>query len=152
MFMAGRYRNVEDSDKKVVSIPGLSDRELSDDEAKKKSDELMPDYLSDTQAKAWNERIPEFVKAGRAKKLYVDFFVEYIRVVLRMQELLSYCEENGWKYVTEGRNGEQHRPRPEAGQYNDDWRKWNSMCNQMGLSPATDQRFNDVQPDLFDHF
>jgi len=32
---------------------------------------------------------------------------------------------------------------------NDDWRKWNSLVAQLGLSPATELRFNDKQGSLF---
>jgi len=149
--MAGRYGKVSEPEK-VVSMPGVSDREMSDEEAKQISDSLKPKNLTDDQSVVWDRNIPELAKANRVKPLYIEFLKGYVCVVARMDYLLTYLEENQWSYTTEGRNGEQHKPRPEVAQYNDDWRKWNSFINQLGISPATDQRFHDAQPDLFDTF
>ncbi|MBH0088610.1 MULTISPECIES: P27 family phage terminase small subunit [unclassified Pseudoalteromonas] len=106
--------------------------------------------MSKPEQQIWNSDIPEYVKINRFKPHYIRFFKEYCIVIARMEAALTYLDENNWKYTTEGRNGIQHKTRPEVSQYNDDWRKLNSLINQIGGSPATDQRFNNLQPGLFD--
>lgn len=151
--MAGRYPALKE-DPKVVQFPGTaasdSKKELTPQELRKLAREHKPRGLTKEQQAVWNRVMPEFIQAGRFKTLYIEFFRMYCVTVARMEENLEYLERAGWKYTTEGRNGTQHKTRPEAAQYNDDWRKWNSMVNQIGMSPATDQRFHGIQPDLFD--
>ncbi len=148
--MGGRYPVVEEASN-VVQLPGTEEKniDISDDDAKKQAKEFRPRGLSTAERKVWDRVVPEFVKAGRFKPLYQDFIKNYCVVVARMDKFLEDLDENGWKYTTHGRNGVQHRPRPEAAQYNDDWRKWNTLVNQLGMSPATDQRFHNIQPDMF---
>jgi len=124
---------------------------FSDEDVKKQAKKSRPRGLSKPEQLVWNRVVPEFIRAGRFKPLYIDFFKNYSVVVARMEKFLEYLNREGvgWKYSTEGRNGVQHKTRPEAAQYNDDWRKWNSMVNQLGMSPATDMRFHNLQPDLF---
>lgn len=149
--MGGRYPGAEQPSSNVVPFTGETrSKEISDEEARAKAKELMPRGLTTAQKRVWNQSVPELVKAGRTKRLYQQFLRQYVITVARMDELLAYLDEHGWHYVTAGRNGTQRRPRPEAAQFNDDWRKWNSMVNQMGGSPATDARFNDLQLGLFD--
>ena len=150
-YMAGRYAQVKD-DPKVVQMPGTEQAdELSEEDVKKQSKDNRPRGLRSDERRVWDRVVPEFIRAGRFKPLYIDFFRNYCVVVARMESSLEYLNQDsvGWKYTTEGRNGIQHKTRPEAAQYNDDWRKWNSMVNQLGMSPATDQRFHNLQPDLF---
>ena len=149
--MAGRYPEVKDKSN-VIQMPGVGDqKELSDDEIKKKSKEARPRGLRKDEQRVWDRVVPEFIRAGRFKPLYFEFFKNYCVVVSRMDRFLEYLDQEnvGWKYTTEGRNGIQEKTRSEASQYNDDWRKWNTMVNQLGMSPATDQRFHNLQPDLF---
>jgi P27 family predicted phage terminase small subunit len=149
--MAGRYPDVKKDDaiSNVVSLPGVDLGSISNEEAQAKSAGYRPRGLSKDQRKVWDRVVPEFILEGRFKAIYIEFFKNYCVVVARMEKALNYLEMHDWKYVTVGRNGEQHKTRPEAAQYNDDWRKWNSMVNQIGMSPATDQRFHNLQPDLF---
>lgn len=149
--MPGRYPDVKQdvSVSNVVSLPGVDQNSMSGEDAQVKSTEYRPRGLSKEQRKVWDRVVPEFILEGRFKNIYVEFFKNYCVVVARMEAALVYLEANDWKYITVGRNGEQHKTRPEAAQYNDDWRKWNSMVNQIGMSPATDQRFHNLQPDLF---
>ncbi|MBG9991590.1 P27 family phage terminase small subunit [Pseudoalteromonas sp. NZS37] len=150
--MAGRYPAVaEDTTNKVVKFPNAAEnKEISDKDAKKIAIKSRPRGMSKAEQQVWNNDMPEYVKINRFKPHYVRFFKEYCIVIARMEAALAYLEEHDWKYTTEGRNGIQHKTRPEASQYNDDWRKLNSLINQIGGSPATDQRFNNLQPGLFD--
>jgi phage terminase small subunit len=145
-----RYQQTEAS-KNVVQFP-VADQQVAKSEAEIKKDTkaFKPRGLSREQQKVWERTVPEFIRIGRFKSYYVDFFREYCVVVCRMETFLIYLELEGWKYTTEGRNGEQHRPRPEAAQYNDDWKKWKWLTEQLGMSPAADERFHSMQPDLFD--
>lgn len=151
--MAGRYPDVKEQKNNVVDFPGAAtDTKIDIDKARDIARENRPKGMSAAERKVWDASIPEVILAGRFKPLYRDFFQQYCVVVARMKDFLKFLDdpENGWKYTTYGRNGTQHKTRPEASQYNDDWRKWNSMINQIGMSPATDQRFHNLQPDLFD--
>ena len=151
--MSGRYPEVKEGGN-VVSFPAsgaVEDKQLTLPDAKKQSKQYKPRGLKKDEQKVWDRVVPEIILAGRFKPFFVEFFKNYAVVVARMETFLEFLndEANGWNYTTCGRNGEQHKTRPEAAQYNDDWRKWNSMINQMGMSPATDQRFHSLQPDLF---
>ncbi|WP_165744280.1 P27 family phage terminase small subunit [Pseudoalteromonas sp. Z9A6] len=151
--MAGRYPAVvADTANKVVQFPKTTEQsaEISDKDAKKLAIKSRPRGMSKAEQVVWNNDIPEYVKINRFKPHYIRFFKEYCVVVARMEASVAYLEDQGWKYTTEGRNGIQHKTRPEVSQYNDDWRKFNSLINQLGGSPATDQRFNNLQPGLFD--
>lgn len=151
--MAGRYPAVvADTANKVVQFSKTTEQsaEMSDKDAKKLAIKSRPRGMSKAEQVVWNNDIPEYVKINRFKPHYIRFFKEYCVVVARMEAAVAYLEDQGWKYTTEGRNGIQHKTRPEVSQYNDDWRKFNSLINQLGGSPATDQRFNNLQPGLFD--
>jgi hypothetical protein len=140
---------MKDDDSKVVDFPGAApSRQMSDEEAQAKALELRPKGLSAAERKIWAEDIPDLIKLGRVKRHHRQFFRQYVIVVARIDRLNRFLSKEGWTYTTEGRNGIQNRARPEAAQLNDDWRKLNSMINQVGGSPATDQRFNNLQAEL----
>lgn len=145
-----RYPEIKPVDNVVPLHGSDASTTISDEELKKQSKQHKPRGLSRAQAKVWDRVMPEFIRAQRFKPLFLDFYRQYCVVVARMEETLDLLEDIGWSYTTEGRNGVQHKPRPQAAQYNDDWRKWNSLVNQIGMSPATDQRFHNHQPDLFE--
>lgn len=152
--MSGRYPQVaEKLDDTVIKFPGAEQSsQMSDEEAKKIADQALPRGMSTKEKKVWKNDIPEYVKINRFKPHFVRFFRDYCVVIARMEATKAYLDQDdvGWIYTTHGRNGEQHKSRPEVAQYNDDWRKLNSLINQIGGSPATDQRFQNLQPDLFD--
>ena len=152
--MAGRYPQLaETTTNTVVQFPSADqNKEISDKEAKNIAIQSRPRGMSKPEQKVWETDIPEYVKINRFKNHFIRFFKEYCVVIARMEATLSYLNSKdvGWKYTTVGRNGAQHKSRPEVAQYNDDWRKLNSLINQIGGSPATDQRFNNLQPGLFD--
>lgn len=148
--MAGRYPQVAEDQDKIVQFPGTENKEMSDDEARDIAIKSRPRGMSKAEQKVWETDIPEYVKISRFKPHFIRFYKEYCAVIARMEENRAFLDKNEWKYTTVGRNGVQHKTRPEASQYNDDWRKLNSLLNQIGGSPATDQRFNNLQPGLFD--
>lgn len=146
--MAGRYPE------SVVTHPafeqGSAATAANDQRVKDLAKSLMPRGMSREEKSVWNRLAPELVKLGRLKKHYVDFVHEYCVVKVRMDSTRVKLDKEDWTYVTTGRHGTQKKSRPEVAQLNDDWRKWNSLVAQLGLSPATELRFNDKQAGLFD--
>jgi phage terminase small subunit len=150
--MAGRYPQLaEDTTSKVVAFPGAEEKsEMSDQEAKKIALQSRPRGMSKQEQKVWETDIPAYVKINRLKAHFIRFFKEYCIVVARMEITKANLDKVGWQYKTTGRNGDQFKAQPGVAQYNDDWRKLNSLINQLGGSPATDKRFDNLQPGLFD--
>ena len=146
--MAGRYKesNVATHPAYDQGTAASAENDAKHAEVAKK---LMPRGLTADEKKVWRRLAPELSRLGRLKKHYVDFVAEYCVVKIRMDGWRVYLDENDWSYVTNGRHGAQEKSRPEVAQLNDDWRKWNSLVAQLGLSPATEQRFNDKQGSLF---
>lgn len=146
--MAGRY-----PESQIVRHPSFDQaaekQEGNDAFHLEKAKELMPKGMSAAEKRVWLRIAPELNKLGRLKKHFVDFIQEYCVVKCRMDATRSYLDKRDWTYVTTGRHGVQHKSRPEVAQLNDDWRKWNSLVAQLGLSPATELRFNDRQGSLF---
>lgn len=149
--MAGRYPDAGN----VAEHPNYEQGAAASAENEQKhldlSNKLKPEYLDEPRQRVWDRVAPELSKAGRLKPLFVDFVAEYCEVKVRIDQARAYLDTKGvgWKYKTVGRHGHQLKSRPEVAQLNDDWRKWNSLVNQLGLSPATELRFNDKQGDLF---
>ena len=112
--------------------------------------EMKPRGLSRAEKKVWDRIAPELSRLGRLRPHYVDFIEQYCVVKVRMDELRTFLDKEDWSYITSGRHGIQHKSRPQVAQLNDDWRKWNSLVAQLGISPATELRFNDKQGSLFD--
>lgn len=146
--MAGRY-----PESNVAKHPaydqGKAATEGNEESHIERAKSLMPKGLSAAEKRVWMRLAPELSKAGRLKKLFVDFIHEYCIVKVRMDTTRMSLDNTEWTYVTTGRHGTQYKSRPEVAQFNDDWRKWNSLVAQMGTSPATELRFNDKQGSLF---
>jgi P27 family predicted phage terminase small subunit len=143
--MAGRYK-----ESNVATLPSSVDDEKHHARHVSVADQLKPESLSCDERKVWDRIAPELSKQGRLKRHFVDFVAEYCVVKSRMDTFRSHLDSNGWSYTTTGRHGEQEKSLPQVAQLNDDWRKWNSLVAQLGLSPATELRFNDRQGSLFD--
>ncbi len=109
-----------------------------------------PRGLTRDEKKVWDRIAPELSRLGRLKPHYVDFISQYCIVKVRMDRLRSELDAKEWVYITTGRHGVQYKAHPEVAQLNDDFRKWNSLVAQLGISPATELRFNDRQGSLFD--
>lgn len=147
--MAGRY-----SESPIVKHPSF-DRaagilEENDALHQARAKALMPKGMKADEKRVWLRIAPELHRLGRLKKHFVDFVQEYCVVKCRLDAARIDLDKRDWTYITEGRHGTQHKSRPEVAQLNDDWRKWNSLVAQLGLSPATEQRFNDRQGSLFE--
>ncbi|TNE83294.1 MAG: P27 family phage terminase small subunit [Gammaproteobacteria bacterium] len=153
--MGGRYPQTD----KVAQHPSFDRGAAASAENEQKhielANELRPKSVTGARRKVWDRVAPELSRGGRLKKIFVDFLVEYCEVKVRIDEARAELDkpEMGWTYETVGRHGSQIKSRPEVAQLNDDWRKWNSLVNQLGLSPATELRFNDKQRSFeFDDF
>lgn len=112
--------------------------------------DLCPRGISKEERRVWNRVAPDLARAGRLKPLYVDYVLEYCRTKIEIDELRDFILKNTRTYVVSGRNGTQKKNHPEVGQLNEVKRFWNSMVAQLGMSPATELRFNDKQGSLFD--
>jgi len=147
--MVGRYK-----EKAIAKHPAYEQGKAAADDNKKQHLEaakaLRPRSMSRDEKKVWDRIAPELSRLGRLKAHYVDFISEYCVIKVRMDSTRKSLDETEWSYVTNGRHGAQYKSRPEVAQLNDDWRKWNSLIAQLGLSPATELRFNDRQGSLFD--
>lgn len=148
--MAGRY-----PESSVAKHPafdtGLQSISENDQIHQQRAKELRPKSMSAAERRCWDRIAAELSRLGRLKRHYVDFIAEYCVVKCRMDKLRIDLDKREWTYVTTGRHGRQVKSRPEVAQLNDDWRKWNSLVAQLGLSPATELRFNDRQGSLFDN-
>jgi phage terminase small subunit len=82
--------------------------------------------------------------------MFVDAFEQYCDVKVQLDKLRKFRDENGYKYVTMGRHGEQHKNYPEIAQLNQCITQFQQWCTHFGLTPATEARFNDAQGDLFE--
>lgn len=147
--MAGRY-----PESTVAKHPaferGVSAVADNEELHEAKAKELLPKGLSAAEKRVWLRVAPELHRLGRLKKHFIDFVAQYCVVKCRLDGLRAELDRRDWTYVTEGRHGTQFKSRPEVAQLNDDWRKWNSLVAQLGMSPATELRFNDRQGSLFD--
>lgn len=149
VVMAGRY-----PESVVAKHPsfdqGKAAAEGNEAAHKLAAKKLMPRGMSADEKRVWNRLAPDLLRLGRLKSHHVDFVQEYCVVKVRMDTIRSELDSSEWTYETIGRHGAQIKSRPEVAQLNDDWRKWNSLVAQLGLSPATELRFNDKQGSLFD--
>lgn len=148
--MAGRYPNENAIAKHPAYDQGAAAAADNEQHHKQRAKDLKPRGLTKDEKKVWDRVAPELSRLGRLKPLFVDFIEQYCVVKVRMDDLRSELDELEWVYVTTGRHGTQYKSRPQVAQLNDDWRKWNSLVAQLGLSPATELRFNDRQGSLFD--
>lgn len=148
--MAGQYPKIGSVEKHPAYDQGAAAALENEQQHVNRSKELKPRNLTREEKKCWDRIAPELSRLGRLKKHFVDFIAEYCVVKCRMDSLRSELDRDEWVYTTQGRHGEQIKSRPQVAQLNDDWRKWNSLVAQLGLSPATELRFNDRQGSLFD--
>jgi phage terminase small subunit len=138
------------SDGKFAALP-LHDEPQSVHFAR--SQALRPDdQLTESELTIWDRNAPHLAMLGRLKPHFVDAFCEYCRVVRRLADARNTLDKDDWTYVTTGRNGCQHKARPEVAQLNDDWRKWRSLVGEFGLAPAAERGMQSCQNDLFDSF
>lgn len=118
-----------------------------------KANALRPtEDLTAAELKVWDRIAPHLAMLGRLKPHYDYALCEFCRVVRRLADARKYLDEEGWSYVTAGRNGTQYKSRPEVAQLNDDWRKWRSLVGEFGLAPAAERGMQSGQGDLFDDF
>jgi phage terminase small subunit len=135
---------------KFAALP-LHDEPQSIHVAKAKA--LRPEEdLSEKELKVWDRIAPHLAMLGRLKPHFVDALAEYCRIVRRLSDARAYLDESEWTYVVSGRNGLQHKSRPEVAQLNDDWRKWRSLVGEFGLAPAAERGMQSGQGDIFDDF
>jgi phage terminase small subunit len=117
--------------------------------------ELKPDWLKPDQAELWDLYGPHLAMLDRLKPHFVPAFTEFCIVSAKLRAARQKLDDEEWTYVTETRNGTQHKSRPEVSQLNDDWRKWRSLVGEFGLAPQSEKGLINKDPvfnDGFDDF
>ena len=117
-----------------------------------RAEALLPPGLRPEEAVVWMRIAPQLCLLGRLKPHFVDALMEYCVVRVRLAEARRYLDKADWEYVTFGRNGKQHKMRPQVAQLNEDWRKWRSLVGEFGLAPAAERGTVSGQGDIFDDF
>ncbi len=148
--MTGRYPqsgNIVDHPAAAQNEQASAEKEA---ELKVLVKDLRPRGIAKEERRVWDRVAFELAKVKRLKPLYIDYIHEYCRTKVEMDELRQYIIDNGRTYTADGRNGIQIKNHPEVGQLREVGRFWNSMVAQLGMSPATELRFNDKQGSLFD--
>ncbi|WP_144394828.1 P27 family phage terminase small subunit [Pleionea sediminis] len=130
---------------------GQKQAEENEEKHKLLAKQLKPRGLTKDETKVWDRVALELSKNNRLKSLYVDVIHQYCVVKVRMDGLRGELDKDDWYYVTMGRHGEQWKSRPGVAQLNDDFRKFMQLTAHLGLSPATELRFNAKQGDLFEN-
>ena len=148
--MAGRYKQTATVSQHPAAVANTQAVASKEKEIAAVVKQLCPRGISKDERRVWSRVAPDLARAGRLKPLFVDYVLEYCRTKVEMDELRKYILDNTRTYIVVGRNGEQIKNRPEVGQLNEVKRFWNSMVAQLGMSPATELRFNDKQGGLFD--
>jgi phage terminase small subunit len=109
--------------------------------------------MSDSAGVVWDRLAPELMALNRLKPHFVDAFAEYCYLLTRIAETRKYLIENDETYIIFGRNGEQHKSRPQVAQLNDDWRKLQRLTACFGLTPSDEKSLiNSIQGNLIDEF
>jgi len=135
--MAGRYKE------NVLKHPSLDDQSINYEKHVAAAARQKPGDLSPDEAAVWDAIAPLMSALNRLHAQFVDFIVEYCIVSARIKRLREFLDENDWHYLSESPYGAQYKRFRQAAQLDDDWRKWNQLVAQLGLSPGTALRFND---------
>lgn len=138
----------------VAQFPGGNTRAPADaptDAHREKALELRPKFLTAAERKVWDEQAPLMVMLGRLRPHHALAFADLCQIESRLRAWRKKLDAAEWTYVTTGRNGAQHKMRPEVGQLNDDWRKRHSLRAEFGMTPAAERGLAGAgQGDLFD--
>ena len=113
--------------------------------------DLKPFDLSEYEARVWDRIAPQLAMQERLKPHFVDTVAEYCRALMRMRSLRMTLHDEGETYTVKGRNGEQHKSRPEVAQLNETWRQWRNLTAALGLTPADERGLAAGNGDLFDN-
>ena len=113
---------------------------------------LKPDWLDEDEAKVWDKLAPLASFSGRLTEQFAEAFGEYCCLRVRIITVRRELNKTGWYYTTEGRHGEQRKAKPEATQYNDDYRKWQALSSKFGMTPGSVKNLKVVEPEEDDGF
>jgi phage terminase small subunit len=134
----------------VLQVEHAGDPEEPTEQHIEKSKSLRPTGMNAAERKIWNDLGPQMVRLGRLKAHFALAFRDFCEIEARLRHWRKLLDDKDWQYVTEGRNGQQYKARPQVAQLNDDWRKRHSLRSEFGLTPSAERTFSDVQADLFD--
>ena len=108
-------------------------------------------FFNESQGAIWDEIAPELFKLGRLKAHFVHAIHEYIAALARLRNLREFLNAEGLSYEPgSGRAGELKKAYPEVAQYNESWRQWRALANDLGLNPQAERGLGGAIRDLFD--
>lgn len=130
--------------------PENDDRTL-EERALDAAERMKPPGLSESEDWLWGEIAPELFKLGRLKAHFVHAVHEYVAVLSRLRNLREFLNSEGLSYEPgTGRAGKLKKAYPEVAQYNESWRQWRALANDLGLNPQAERGLGGAIRDLFD--
>ena len=134
----------------VTPLRPESDDRTLEERALDAAETLRPLGLSDDEGALWDEITPELFKLGRLKLHFVHVAHEYVAALARLRGYRAALADGEETYESEGRAGKQRKAVPEVAQYNESWRQWRALANDLGLNPQAERGLGGAIRDLFD--
>lgn len=107
------------------------------------AEEMKPGHLTPDGANVYDRIAPHVCNptVGRLAHHNMEAFVLMCEQLARHERLRKYINTPGVgeTYVTETRNGEQIKNRPEVGQMNETFRNFLTIARDFGLTPAAER-------------
>ncbi|WP_370267434.1 P27 family phage terminase small subunit [Nioella sp.] len=104
--------------------------------------ELRPEGLPTRVRWIYDRLAPPLCLATRKHPLNtanVTMFVMLCRSVARYEHYETLLDELGETYVSQGRQGQQIKARPEIAQLNETWRQIRALASDFGMTPASER-------------
>lgn len=124
-------------------VPLTADSRVADFDAyaKTKAAELKPEKLPARVSKVWDRVAPRVCHptVDRLKAHNVEGFKLLCDSIARYEQLVAWLSRHHETYVTETRNGTQHKSRPEVAQRNEAFRQALTLLRDFGLTPAAER-------------
>lgn len=110
--------------------------------------QMKPDWLTDGAAKVYDRIAPHVANPtiARLKRHNMETFVLMCEALARHETLRRYVNTPGVgeTYISETRNGEQIKARPEVAQLNETFRQFLTVARDFGLTPAAERGLSAV--------
>ncbi|EFO32607.1 conserved hypothetical protein [Roseibium sp. TrichSKD4] len=143
-------RGRKSENENVVPLTGAEAHQNVQERGKQLAADLKPDWLTPAGSKVY-DRIAPHVAAPTVARLAwhnLEAFVLMCEALARHEQLRKYINTPGVgeTYVSETRNGEQIKNRPEVGQLNETFRQFLTLARDFGLTPAAERGLRSVAP------
>ncbi|KZK80073.1 Phage terminase, small subunit [Pseudovibrio sp. Ad46] len=149
--MKGRTPN---SNENVVPLTGTNNPDALRERGKQLAADMKPDHLTKGGSKVYERIAPHVCNPLVARLSYhnLESFVLMCEALARHETLRKYLNTPGVgeTYISETRNGEQIKNRPEVAQLNETFRQFLTVARDFGLTPAAERglRANPAQGQL----